>query len=86
MKVRRAKPPFLRRSHNEAIGEVKERNPWIEDTWGIGPWTLIHSQTLCTPAVCSFHQPKHTWRLRIPRTTVELHVQYGLAPYEEVPA
>lgn len=71
----------VKRSHLEAIGEVKVRNPWIEDSWRWGGFCLVHWQNLKHPAVSSTSEPRHTWRLYLPHTTLKLIVQYGIAPH-----
>lgn len=74
---------MIKRTHLEAIGIIKENNPWIEDTWSLGPLLLVHWQNLKHPALSSVSQPRHTWRLHVrSRLQLEFIIQYGVAPHE----
>jgi hypothetical protein len=66
-------------SHAEAVGEIKESNPWIEDVWRVGPLTLVHWQNLRRHPFSSGPTPRHVWRLLgIPSHELILHS--GIAP------
>lgn len=66
-------------SHNEAIGEIKVTNPWIEDIWRLGPFALVHWQNLRHHEFSSGHTPRHVWRLLgIPG--YEFIIHHGVAP------
>lgn len=73
----------LRHSHNEAIGEVKERNPWSEDVYRLGKFYLVHWQNYKHEPWSSAPTPRHTWRLHNTKSTTMLMLQYGIAPMNE---
>ena len=70
---------MFKHTHLEAIGEIRERNPWIEDTWRLFGFCLVHWQNLKAPGYASGPTPRHVWRL-MRKGAWSLHFHHGIAP------
>lgn len=72
----------MRHTHAEAVGEIRERWPWTEDTWGFDWAYLVHWQQEHLPSTSSHLVGfRHTWRLHIPRLGIEFAVRCGKATH-----
>ena len=70
-------------SHLEAVGETKERYPWVEDVWNKDKQSIIHWQNVNTPSHMSMHVPRHVWKIGITGTSAIISLSYGLAPFKQ---